>query len=133
MNNALVWFKWLIVLVGGYLTSLLGGWDMAIKILAIFVVLDYIVGVMAACVQKRVDSQVGFLGIMKKILIFVAIIVCYQIDLLIGQDILRNLAIFFYIANEGISILENLGRAGLEYPPAIKDALVQLRGEKYNG
>lgn len=133
MNNALVWLKWLTVLVGGYLTSLLGGWDMAIKILAIFVVLDYIVGVMAACVQKRVDSQVGFLGIMKKILIFVAIIVCYQIDLLIGQDILRNLAIFFYIANEGISILENLGRAGLEYPPAIKDALVQLRGEKYNG
>ena len=133
MNNVLVWSKWFVVLVGGYLTSLLGGWDMAIKILATFVVLDYIVGVMAACVQKRVDSQVGFLGIMKKILIFVAIIICYQIDLLIGQDILRNLAIFFYIANEGISILENLGRAGLEYPPAIKDALMQLRGEKYNG
>lgn len=133
MNNVLVWSKWFVVLVAGYLSSLLGGWDMAIKILATFVVLDYIVGVMAACVQKRVDSQVGFLGIMKKILIFVAIIICYQIDLLIGQDILRNLAIFFYIANEGISILENLGRAGLEYPPAIKDALMQLRGEKYNG
>ncbi len=127
MNNFLVWLKWLVALVGGLLTTLLGGWDLALQVLVLFVVLDYATGLIAAYGEQNLDSRVGFRGIAKKILLFIPVAVAYWLDMLLGQEILRNLAIFFYIANEGLSILENLGRAGVPFPGQIQDALEQLK------
>ena len=133
MGNFLVWLKWLITLVGGFLTSLLGGWDMALQVLVLFVVLDYITGLVAAYGEQNLNSRVGFRGIAKKILLFVPIAVAYWLDMLLGQKILRSLAIFFYIANEGLSMMENLGRAGVPFPEQIQEALEQLKGDGERG
>ncbi len=127
MGNFLVWLKWLIALVGGLLTSLLGGWDLALQVLVLFVVLDYATGLVAAYEEQNLNSRVGFKGIAKKILLFVPIAVAYWLDTLLGQEILRSLAIFFYIANEGLSMMENLGRAGVPFPVQIQTALEQLK------
>ena len=133
MGNFLVWLKWLVTLVGGLLTSLLGGWDMALKVLVLFVVLDYATGLVAAYGEQNLNSRVGFRGIAKKILLFVPIAVAYWLDMLLGQEILRSLAIFFYIANEGLSMMENLGRAGVPFPEQIQEALEQLKGDGERG
>ena len=133
MGNFLVWLKWLITLVGGFLTSLLGGWDMALQVLVLFVVLDYITGLVAAYGEQNLNSRVGFRGIAKKILLFVPVAVAYWLDMLLGQEILRSLAIFFYIANEGLSMMENLGRAGVPFPEQIQEALEQLKGDGERG
>lgn len=127
MNNILSWLKAAIALLGGTITALLGGWDLALQVLVLFVVLDYLVGLVAAWIEKGLDSRVGFRGIGKKILLFVPIAICYALDQVLGQEILRSLAIFFYIANEGLSIVENLGRAGVPVPQQLMDALEQLK------
>lgn len=128
MGNFLVWTKYSIALVGGFLTALLGGWDVALKVLVLFVVLDYTTGLVAAYLNQELNSKVGFKGIAKKILLFVPIVVAYQLDLLLGQEVLRSLAIFFYIANEGLSMVENLGRSGVDFPEPIRNALEQVKG-----
>ncbi len=133
MGNFLVWTKYSIALVGGFLTSLLGSWDMALQVLVLFVVLDYITGLVAAYEEQNLNSRVGFKGIAKKILLFVPVAVAYWLDMLLGQEILRNLAIFFYIANEGLSMMENLARAGVPFPEQIQTALEQLKGDGERG
>ena len=132
MNNITTGIKVAFALIGGWITAVLGGWDTALQVLVLFVVLDYITGLIAAWCSKSLNSQVGFKGICKKILLFVPIAICYALDQMIGQEILRSLAIFFYIANEGLSIIENLGRCGVSVPVALMDALEQLKkkGEK---
>lgn len=134
MNNTLTWIKGVFALVGGSITAVLGGWDLALQVLVLFVVLDYITGLVAAWYSKSLNSQVGFKGICKKVLLFIPIAICYALDQIIGQEILRSLAIFFYIANEGLSIIENLGRCGVLVPTPLLDALEQLkkRGEGNN-
>ena len=137
MNNIISGIKITFALVGGWLTAVLGGWDTALQVLVLFVVMDYITGMIAAWYEKRLDSRVGFRGICKKVLLFVPIAICYALDQVLGQEILRSLAIFFYIANEGLSVIENLGRAGVPVPAALGEALEQLRkkgeGEGENG
>lgn len=135
MSNTLTWIKGFFALVGGSITALLGGWDLALQVLVLFVVLDYITGLVAAWHEKRLDSRVGFRGIAKKILLFVPVAVGYWLDVLLGQEILRSLAIWFYLANEGLSMLENLGRCGVPILAPLKDALEQLKkkGEKVDG
>jgi toxin secretion/phage lysis holin len=117
-------------LVGGLLVGLMGGWDVALQVLVLFVVLDYITGVAAAFVQKKLDSSVGFCGILKKVGIFVVVALGASLDSLTGQAVMRSLVIFFYIANEGLSVLENLGRAGVAIPVPLKDALERLRDKE---
>lgn len=131
MNNIITGIKVAFALVGGWITAVLGGWDTALQVLVLFVVLDYITGLIAAWYEKRLDSRVGFKGIAKKILLFVPVAVGYWLDVLLGQEILRSLAIWFYLANEGLSMLENLGRCGVPILAPLKDALEQLkkRGE----
>lgn len=119
--------KWLFVAAGTVIVNFLGGWDIALKVLVAFVVMDYITGLIAAWVSKNLDSGVGFKGIAKKIILFVPVAVGYWLDTLLGQAFFRSLAIFFYIANEGLSIVENLGIIGVPFPAAISDALKQLR------
>lgn len=135
MSDYLTYFKAAIAIAGGMICGLLGGWDVALQVLVIFVVADYLAGVAAAWYLKKLDSNVGLRGIAKKILLFVPVGIGYWLDTLLGAELLRSLAIFFYIANEGLSILENLGRMDIPIPAVIKAALEQLRkkGEAQDG
>lgn len=113
--------------VGAAITAALGGWDLALRVLVAFVVIDYVTGVIAAWYERRLDSQVGMRGIAKKILLFVPVALAHWLDQLVGGTVLRSLAIWFYIANEGLSVTENLGRAGIPIPAVLMQALAQLR------
>ncbi|TCO70633.1 phage holin family protein [Marinisporobacter balticus] len=110
-------------------TCLIGGWDYVINILAIFIILDYMSGVMRSIKLKQLDSQVGFIGILKKGAIFVVVILANQLDYIFVKDtpILRTMVCYFYIANEGISITENLTILGVPMPRFITTSLNKLK------
>ena len=114
--------------IGGWLGSFLGGCDGLLYALIAFVVIDYITGVMCAIIDQKLSSEVGFKGIFKKVLIFMLVGVANIIDMqIIGSGcVLRTAVIFFYISNEGISLLENAGHLGLPIPTKLKDILEQL-------
>ena len=120
--------------VGGWLGWFLGGGDGLLYALVAFVVVDYITGVMCAIVDRKLSSAVGFKGIFKKILIFVLVGIANILDVnVIGTgSVLRTAVIFFYVSNEGVSLLENATYLGLPIPTAIKEVLEQLhdRAEK---
>ena len=120
--------------IGGWLGWFLGGCDGLLYALIAFVVVDYVTGVMCAVVDKKLSSAVGFRGIFKKVLIFLLVGVANILDAqVIGTGcILRTAVIFFYISNEGVSLLENAGHLGLPIPTKLKAVLEQLhdRAEK---
>lgn len=130
MEDKLFWFKAVAGLVGGSIVGFLGGWDTALMVLVIFVVLDYVTGVVAAFYNKSLDSNIGFKGIVQKVLIFVVVAVGYWLDVLLGEQVLRSVVIFFYIANEALSIIENLGQAGVPVPDALKGAVEKLKDRR---
>lgn len=132
-NNFIIWTKRLLLAIGGVITAILGGWDMLLKTLVYLVVADYILGVTAAKVNKEVDSSVGYKGMFKKVMLFIPIGICYSLDQLFGTEMLRNVSIWFYIGNEGISIVENLGKAGVPIPKFLGEALIQLRDTSDKG
>ena len=119
-------------MLGGFTGWFLGGFDGFLYGLLIFVIIDYITGLMVAVVQKKVSSEIGFKGIFKKILIFCLVGVAHIVDTQIIGDgsVLRTAVIFFYLSNEGISILENISFIGLPVPEKLKEVLEQLRKEK---
>lgn len=114
--------------IGGWLGYFLGGCDGLVFALLLFVVIDYITGVMCAVVDKKLSSAVGFKGICRKVLIFLLVGIANILDVeVIGTgSVLRTAVIFFYISNEGVSLLENAGHLGLPIPVKIKDVLEQL-------
>lgn len=114
--------------VGGWLGYFLGGCDGLILALLAFVVIDYITGVMCAIADKKLSSAVGFKGICRKVLIFLLVGIANILDVqVIGTgSVLRTAVIFFYISNEGVSLLENAGHLGLPIPVKIKAVLEQL-------
>lgn len=120
--------------VGGWLGYFLGGCDGLLYALVVFVVVDYITGVMCAINNKTLSSAVGFKGICRKVLIFLLVGIANVLDVqVIGTgSVLRTAVIFFYISNEGISLLENAGHLGLPIPDKVKVVLEQLhdRAEK---
>ncbi len=119
--------------LGGFSGWFLGGWDGFVFALVAFVVLDYLTGFMRAVAEKRLSSQVGALGIMKKVLIFFIVGAAHIVDThLLGGTAapLRTAVIFFYIANEGVSMLENTAAIGLPVPNALKQALAQLHDKE---
>lgn len=117
--------------VGGWLGYFLGGCDGLLYALLVFVVIDYITGVMCAINDKTLSSQVGFRGICRKVLIFLMVGIANILDVhIIGTgSVLRTAAIFFYISNEGISLLENAAHLGLPVPEKIKKVLEQLHNK----
>ena len=123
------WIQAVFTALGGWLGWFLGGCDGLIYALIAFVVVDYITGVMCAVVNKQLSSEVGFRGIFKKVLIFMLVSVGNIIDqqLIGGGSVLRTAVIFFYLSNEGISIIENAGNLGLPIPQKLKDVLAQLK------
>ena len=114
--------------VGGWLGYFLGGCDGLLYALIAFVVIDYITGVMCAIINRELSSAVGFKGIFRKVLIFLLVGIANIIDVqVIGTGaVLRTAVIFFYISNEGVSLLENAGHLGLPIPEKIKTVLEQL-------
>ena len=133
LNSIFFNLKLMLNLLGGGVLALIGGWDTALQVLVIMVVIDYITGVSAAWYERRLDSDKGLWGISKKIFLFVPVVVAYWLDTLLGQEVLRNLAIFFYISNEGLSILENLARLGVKIPDFLRKALDQLNNKPAKG
>ena len=120
--------------LGGWLGYFLGGCDGLLYALIAFVVIDYLTGVMCAITDKKLSSAVGFKGIFRKVLIFLLVGIANVIDVeVIGTGaVLRTAVIFFYISNEGVSLLENAGHLGLPVPEKIRSVLEQLhdRAEK---
>jgi len=120
--------------LGGWIGYYLGGCDGLLYALVAFVIADYLTGVMCAIADKRLSSEVGFKGICRKVLIFLLVGIANIIDVqVLGQEgILRTAVIFFYLSNEGVSLLENAGHLGLPIPGQLKDVLEQLhkRAEK---
>lgn len=122
--------------VGGWLGWFLGGCDGLLYALVLFVVVDYITGVMCAANDHKLSSEVGFRGICRKVLIFLLVGIGHVLDTqIIGTgSVLRTAVIFFYLSNEGVSLLENAGHLGLPIPEKLKVVLEQLhdRAEKEN-
>lgn len=120
--------------VGGWLGYFLGGCDGLLIALVVFAVVDYITGVMCAISDKKLSSEVGFRGICRKVLIFFLVGVANILDVqVIGTgSILRTAIIFFYLSNEGVSLVENAAHLGLPVPEKLKAVLEQLhdRAEK---
>ncbi len=120
--------------IGGWLGWFLGGCDGLVIALVAFVAIDYITGVMCAIADKKLSSEVGFKGICRKVLIFLLVGVANILDVqVIGTgSVLRTAVIFFYLSNEGVSLLENAAHLGLPVPEKMKDILEQLhdRAEK---
>ena len=120
--------------VGGWLGWFLGGCDGLLYALLAFVAADYITGVMCAITDKKLSSAVGFKGICRKVLIFVLVGIGHILDTqVIGAgSVLRTAVIFFYLSNEGVSLMENAAHLGLPVPAKLKNVLEQLhdRAEK---
>lgn len=114
--------------IGGWLGYFLGGCDGLLYALIAFVVIDYINGVMCAIANHTLSSEVGFKGICRKVLIFLLVGIANILDIhVIGSgSVLRTAVIFFYISNEGVSLLENAAHLGLPVPEKIKTVLEQL-------
>lgn len=117
-----------IAAVGGWLGYFLGGWDGFLYALLAFVVIDYLTGLMCAVLDKKLSSEVGFRGIFKKVIMFALVGVGHIIDRNVIGDgsVIRTAVIFFYLSNEGVSILENAAHIGLPIPGKLKDILEQL-------
>ena len=132
----IVWAKiqMAVAAIGGWLGYFLGGMDGLMIALIIFMVLDYITGLMCAVIDKKLSSAVGFKGICRKMLIFVLVGIGNLVDVyVLGQaGVLRTAVIFFYLSNEGISFLENAGHLGLPIPEKLKDVLEQLHDKGGN-
>ena len=117
-----------ITAIGGWLGYFLGGFDGFLYALVAFVVLDYITGIMCAVLDKSLSSEIGFRGIFKKVLIFSLVGIGHIIDQSVIGDgsVIRTAVIFFYLSNEGVSVLENAAYIGLPVPQKLKDVLEQL-------
>lgn len=120
--------------IGGFIGWFLGGFDGFLYALIAFAVIDYITGVMCAISDKKLSSEVGFKGICRKVLIFVLVGIGNLVDMyVLGEaGVLRTAVIFFYLSNEGVSLLENSAHLGLPIPQKLKSVLEQLhnRNEK---
>lgn len=126
--------QFLFTAAGGWLGYFLGGCDGLLLALVLFAVADYITGVMCAVADKKLSSEVGFKGICRKVIIFMLVGIAHIIDVnvIATGSVLRTAVIFFYLSNEGVSLLENAGHLGLPIPEKLKIVLEHLhdRSEK---
>lgn len=121
----------ILAVIGGFCGFLYGDLNGLFYALLLFIVMDYITGILSAIALKKVSSKIGSRGIVKKVFILIIIAVAHIIDVnIIGNGAVVMTAVeFFYIANEGISILENGGKMGMKYPPKLLAILEQLKNE----
>lgn len=120
--------KALIAFSGAAASYLFGGWSSLLSILLTFVILDYLTGIAAAAKEGKLESNIGLWGIARKVFIFGIVAVAHLADSALGDaHVLRDMAIFFYLANELLSLIENAGRFGVPIPPVLKKAVAILR------
>lgn len=124
-------FNTLVAILGGLFTYLLGGWDTCLIVLVTFMALDYATGVIGGWIQKNLNSNIGFRGILRKTTIIIVVIVAVLLDRLLknGAWVFRTLVCYFYIGNEAISLLENVVKIGIPVPKKLVDALEQLKNK----
>lgn len=124
-------FSTIAAICGSCLACVFGGWDKVIECLVICIAIDYITGIMSAYATKSLSSAVGFKGFLKKVLIFAIVAVAATLDKAIGNPdmLFRTATCFFYIANEGLSILENASKLGIPLPQKLEEALIQLQDD----
>lgn len=127
MNDILTIIKVVFSAIMTALSYLFGGFDGLLIALLFCIVADYITGVLAAIYERKLNSQVGFKGIIKKVVILIIVALSVEISAITGADSIRDLVICFYIANEGISLLENAGRMDVPFLSKLKDLLEQLK------
>ena len=119
--------KIILSILNSALGYLFGSFDILLKTLILFILIDYITGILVSLYEKKLSSQIGFNGIFKKITIFCLIALATSLDQIVNTNAIRFLVISFYIANEGISILENTAKLNVPYPKKLKDMLLQLK------
>lgn len=129
MNAVVEMCKAGLAAVGGYIAWFLGGFDGVLIALCVFAVVDYATGVIAAIAEKKLCSRIGFQGVAKKVLMFLMVGIAAILDMYVlgGDSPIREVVIVFYIANEGISVIENGARLGLPVPKKLIDVLEQLK------
>lgn len=134
MQNVIDKLQFAFAALGGFLGWFFGGFDGFLYALIIFVVTDYFTGILAAGIRKELSSEVGFKGICRKVLIFLLVGIANILDVqVIGTgSVLRTAVIFFYLSNEGVSLLENAAHLGLPVPEKMKDILAQLHDRAEN-
>lgn len=132
MERLETYFKMAVAGLGTLITYLFGGWSSLLGILLAFVVIDYITGWIAAKVHGKLSSSIGFKGIAKKVMIFSIVAVAHLADMAIGEAIFMTATIYFYLANELLSITENVGRMGVDLPPTISKAVEILNNKGEN-
>lgn len=136
MKQAWNTIQFILAGIGGYLGFFLGGWDGFLYALIAFVAVDYATGIMCAILEKKLSSEVGARGIFKKVFIFLMVGIgnIIDVELIKSGNAIRTAVIFFYLSNEGISLLENSARVGLPVPDKLKEILAQLHsGGDKNG
>lgn len=121
-------FNGIVAILATFFTYLFGSWDLALQVLIVFMILDYGTGVLYAYLTDQLNSEAGFKGLVKKCMILVVLIIGVMLDRIVGNGtwVFRTLVAYFYIANEGISLLENVGNIGIPIPNKIRNALEQL-------
>lgn len=130
MDNIIIYIKGAAAVLGGVFGALLGRVDGVLYALLVFMAIDYISGVMVAVKNHSLNSEIGFIGLAKKVFILLLVVVANMLDVhVIGNgSIVRGLVTAFYLANEGLSILENAGNLGVPFPDKLADILTQIKG-----
>lgn len=124
------WFNAIISAIATTFIFLIGGFDVAISCLLIAIALDYVSGILKAFINKNLSSEIGLKGILKKVGVLVIVMLGVLVDRVAGETgAIRTLVIYYFVANEGLSIVENLGEAGLPIPKKLKEALKTLKKE----
>lgn len=109
---------------------LLGGWDVSLICLVVAIAIDYVSGIMKAFVMRELSSKIGLRGLLKKVGVLMVVMLAVIVDRVTGETgMVRNLVIYYFVANEGLSIIENLGQTGVPIPSSIKKALRALKKE----
>lgn len=129
-NNVEKVFNWISVIggtIGGLAVSFLGGLDKIVIALLIFMILDYVTGILKAIYNKQLSSEIGFKGIVKKVLILIIVGVAVILENNLGVPAIREIVIMFFAINEAISLLENASQMGLPLPDKLTSVLLQLR------
>jgi toxin secretion/phage lysis holin len=131
MKDVIHTLQFIFTAIGGYIGWFLGGFDGLLYALVAFVIIDYITGIMVAILEKKLSSSIGFKGIFKKVLIFTFVGIGHIVDIYILQNgsAIRTAVIFFYLSNEGLSIVENAAKIGLPVPENLKKVFTELKKE----
>ena len=132
MKEVWGWIQIAFSALGGCVGWFLGGTDGFLYALLVFVIIDYITGILCAVADQTLSSKVGFQGICRKVLIFALVGIGNMVDVyVLGQEgVLRTAVIFFYLSNEGVSLLENSAHLGLPIPEKLKAVLEQLHSRE---